>query len=127
MARRQKDNSNLPSELDVENYNILSSMFHSIFSEIKTFSIKKPDEPLNKFKVTSINRILEQIKTLLSSQPTVGFLDILDDASIPSNSDAVLILAQYEAALKHFKDRFQRYDEDEEKHRWNTKENPIHE
>jgi hypothetical protein len=121
----KKIDTNLPKIAEVEKYEMLSSIFHSLYTEIKTFSAKKPDEPLNKFKVGSINRVLEQIKGLLSSQPTVGFLDILDEAAIPSNSDAVVILAQYDASLTHYKDRFHRYDRSRAAHRWDTQEDPI--
>lgn len=125
MTRRSNITSYLPSEADVQKFQMLSSLFRSVYSELKTFSSKKPDEPMNKFKVSAINRILTQLREFLATQPTIAFLDSLDDATMPSNSDAVLVLAQYEAAMDHFKATFHRYDETEAEHRWSTKENPI--
>ena len=43
-------------------------MLVSIYSEMKEFAKKKPDEPLNKFKVKMINRVLEQIKEIIKNE-----------------------------------------------------------
>jgi len=114
---------NLPTEEQIEKYKMLSKLLDSIYMELKDFSKKKPDEALNKFKIKTINRVLEQIKDVLSSEPTIDFLDILDEETIPSNSDAVLIIGQFNAAMAQFKSTYYGYDGYD--HRWSTKENPI--
>ncbi len=48
--------------------------------------------------------------------------DMLDEDTVPQNSDAVLILSQWQAALKQYKDRH--YGFDSRTHRWFTVENP---
>ncbi|MCH7927477.1 MAG: hypothetical protein IID03_05755 [Candidatus Dadabacteria bacterium] len=48
---------------------------------------------------------------------------MLDDETLPTNSDAVLILAQYQAAMGHFKAKFYRYDSLLYEQRWFTEEN----
>lgn len=74
-------------------------------------------------KVGMINKILSQIKAdVLNDDPSLEFLDLLDDETLPTNSDAVLIIAQYDAAMKQF--RAKHYGWDGSDHRWFTKENP---
>lgn len=87
-------------------------------------SKKKPDQSLNELKVKMINKILEKIKEILSIEPGVEFLDLLDNEILPSNSDAVLILAQYIEVMKQFDKRFHRYDEVELEYGWVTKKDP---
>ncbi|MDY0183809.1 MAG: hypothetical protein RBR39_10965, partial [Proteiniphilum sp.] len=82
----------LPTEAFVEKFEMLSGLLHSVYSEMKEFSKKKPDDALNKFKVANINRVLEKIKELLKDDPTIEFLDLLDDETLPTNSDAILII-----------------------------------
>ncbi len=122
MAKKKNTSNSLPTNEQVQKYEMFNKMFESLFTELKSLSAKKPDEPLNKFKVQTINRILKELKVILGAQPTLGFLDLLDEDSIPTNSDAVLILSQFKAALKHFHDSYFEYDGFE--HRWRTKENP---
>jgi len=122
MAKQKQHSSALPTGEQVAKYDMLSKLFESVFAEVKTLSAKKPDEALNKFKVGAVNRILKDVKEMLSTQPTVGFLDLLDEDSIPSNSDAVLILSQYDAALDHFRESHYKWDGLE--NRWSTQERP---
>jgi len=114
----------LPSEADISQFNMLSELVDAVYIEMKELSKKKPDDLLNKFKVKSVNRVLEKLKVLLKSEPTVEFLDILDEESLPSNSDSVLIISQHIAALKEFRSRYHYYDNSSYEHRWRTKENP---
>lgn len=115
----------LPTTAQVEKYEMLSPMLDSILSEMREFSKKKQDEVLNKLKVNKmINKILEQMKDLLSEEPTIDFLDLIDDATLPTNSDAVLIISQYRAALNQFKNTYYGRDESTHRDRWFTKENP---
>lgn len=86
-------------------------------------SVLRPTR-LNKLKVTMVNRILAQIKELLEDEPTIQFMDLLDDETLPTNSDAVLILAQFRAAIDQYKERYYRYDSTIYETRWFTKENP---
>lgn len=115
---------NLPSQEKVEKFQMLSGLLNSIFEEMKEFSKKKPDELLNQLKVTMINKVLKQIKEVLSSEPIVEFLELLDDATLPSNSDAVLIIGQFMLAMKQFTDKFYFYDRNFGEKRWATQENP---
>jgi len=86
-----------------DEYNLLKPLLHSIYSEMKVMSSRKQDGILNESKVTVINKILSRIKVLLKKEPTNDFLELLDLESLPSNSDAVLILVQFESAIEQFR------------------------
>ena len=100
----------------VDKFLMLNELLSSIYLEMKEFSKKKPDEALNTFKVKNINRVLTQLKELLADEPTIGFLDLLDDETLPTNSDAILIIGQFEASMKRFRNKYK-----DEYGNWNTK------
>lgn len=114
-----KAKQTLPSNAEITKFEMLNELISSIYIEMKEFSKKKPDDALNAFKVKNVNRVLTQLKDFLINQPTVSFLDLLDDEILPSNSDSILIIAQYKAAMDNFKKKYQNnYG------RWKTNENP---
>lgn len=123
MAKKQT-NKTLPSEADIIKYEMLEKLLNASFIEMKEFSKKKPDELLNKFKVTSLNRILGPIKELLNNEPTISFLDLLDEDTIPSYSDSILIIAQFQSAMFQFKSNYNGRTTQYGSNRWFTKENP---
>lgn len=103
---KKKTQPELPSKEQVEKLQLLYPIFIKVSLEVKELSKKKQDEALNKLKVRMINRILEEIKTVLVDQPTSQFLNLLDDETLPTNSDAVLILAQFQAAMDMFRRQY---------------------
>jgi hypothetical protein len=123
MVAKREANQGLPTNSQAEKYDLLHPLLISMLSEVKELSKKKQDEHLNKLKVGKINKILSKIKEeVLNDDPSREFLDLLDDATLPTNSDAVLIIAQYEAALSQFHGKHHGWDGSE--NRWFTKENP---
>lgn len=109
----------LPTDAQVVKFQMLRELTDSIYTEMKEFSKKKPDEALNAFKVKNVNRVLIQIKDFLNAEPTVSFLDLLDDETLPSNSDAILIIGQFKAAMDNFRNKYTN-----SYRRWTTIENP---
>lgn len=87
----------------VSEYKTLRPLIKDVLQEIKELSKKKQDEALNKLKVSSVNRILVRLKELLKNEPLNDFLDLLNEEDLPTNSDAVLIIIQYETALEQFR------------------------
>ena len=85
-------------------YSTISPLMWAAFNEVKEFSKKKQDEQLNLKKVKMINRLLEKAKVVLENEPTVDFLDMLDEDDLPTNSDAVLTMSQYISAMDKFRD-----------------------
>ena len=105
MAKKFED-ENRPTKDTVARFKMLSPMLSSLLDEVREFSKKKPDGVLNKFKVATLNRTLKDIKDILSSDPSNQYLDLLDEDSLPQNSDAVLVLGQFQAAMSHFKSKY---------------------
>ena len=122
MTKRKEANV-IPAE-SVQKYEMLNPLLSSLYTEMKELSAKKQDLVLNKVKVTMINRILRQIKQLLKDQPTSEFIDLLDEETLPSNSDSVLSLSQYRSAMNQFHNRYYRRDLNDSSSRWHTDDEP---
>lgn len=91
------------SEEAVAAYEATHLIFDALLAEVKQLSGKKPDATMSKLKVTQINRVLGDIKLFIAGEPEDKYLDILDDTTLPQIGDAVIIMAQFEAALKAFR------------------------
>lgn len=70
-------------------------------NDFKELSKKKPHESVNKFKLKFVNKIILKANTILTEErlPDDEF-EAFNEDEIPSNSDVVLMLNQYSAALK---------------------------
>lgn len=109
----------LPTNQEVVKFKMLEELTDSIYTEMKEFSKKKPDDALNPFKVKNVNRVLMELKNFLKEEPTSPFLDLLDSDSLPSNSDAILIIGQFKASMDNYRKKYT------DKYRnWKTVENP---
>ena len=58
----------------------------------------------------------------MEDEPEYKYLDMLDNDMLPQYSDAILILSQYEGALKGFKERYFGHDSSDFKNKWNIEE-----
>jgi len=118
----------LPTEKIVEDYKLYSKMLEALATEVRELSKKKQEGVLNLTKVRMINRILKPLKEdILAHVPANIFLDLLDEDVIPNNSDAVLVISQYEAAINEFSREYYRSFKDDsyyEHNYWATVENP---
>lgn len=104
---------------------MLRELVSGFYEEMKDLTKKSSEEVLNEFKIKSLNRVLKPIKELLKEQPTAMFLDILDEESLPTNSDVVIVLSQYLSAMKKCEERYYLPDPGKFRNRWSTKKNPI--
>lgn len=126
-----KKNNLLPTEKNIEDYSLLKDMLHAQRQEFDLLSKKKSDGQLNKMKIKMINRVLEPLNELLKNEPSHKFLDVLNEDDMPTNSDVVLIISQYEKALLNFKNKYYLIDKNyrnkygQAQARWNIKEDPI--
>ena len=101
-----------------------------MYEEIGLLSKKKPDGPINKFKLKLINRLIKEANTLLDDcyLPFDDFMEFEED-DLPTASDVVLILSQYLKGMDKYRfdhtylragscywnlDEDEDYDEDEE-------------
>ena len=120
----------LPTEQNSEDYKLLKDMLHSQRKEFDLLSKKKADGQLNPIKIKMANRVLEPLKDLFKNEESHVFLDTLNEDEIPTNSDVVLIISQYETAIKEFRstyyiaDRYQFDSYGDPKKRWMTQEYP---
>jgi hypothetical protein len=75
-----------------------------LYEEIGLLSKKKPDSPINKFKLKFINKIIREANGLLKDEyvPFVDFLEFEED-DLPSASDVVLMLSQYLKSMDKFR------------------------
>lgn len=96
----------------VELYGIISPLLKSMYSEIKDFSKKRLDDPMNLNKVRMINRLLVKAKEVLKNEASNEYLDLLEEDDFPSISDAVLIVSLYISALDKFHSDHYHYDRD---------------
>ena len=100
-------------------YDSIFEVFSHLYKELKILGNKKPAETLSESKVKIVNRLLEDIREVLKGETEFKYLDLLDNEALPQYSDAILILSQYEGALKGFKGRCYGWDNIGLKETWN--------
>lgn len=118
MAKKKTHNEKSPTKAVAAEFDMTYPILNSVFNEIKELSKKKQDGALNEIKVRMTNRILTKVKLLLKDDPTIEFLDLLDVENLPTNSDAVLIITQFIAAMEQFKNKH--YGWNGMEHTWTT-------
>lgn len=91
----------------VELFRFVLPQIESLLEEIRELSKKKPDDAVNKFKLGFINEKLDEANEILGGdgRPLKTF-ERFEVDSLPSNSDVVLILSQYQGALKRWKSAY---------------------
>jgi hypothetical protein len=97
------------TKASVEIYTASSPIFEGLLKEVRELSKKKPEATISSGKVKMINRVLEDLLVILKDQPAGKYLEVLDDATLPQMSDALLTMVQFESALKAFRSRFHRH------------------
>jgi hypothetical protein len=122
MSEPVEDNRTPPTRAQVSKYEMLSPMLDSALNEMREFSKKKQDGVVNKTKIALLNRLMRDVKELLTDEPSNEYLDLLDEDLVPQNSDAVLILGQYRAAMNRFRSRHFRRNSDGMGGKWVTRE-----
>ncbi|GAB1690697.1 hypothetical protein [Krasilnikovia sp. M28-CT-15] len=127
MPRRTQTNdasSPSPTEEQAATYDRLVPMLEAAHREMTELSKKKQDGVVNTLKIKMLNRLLGELSKIIVKDPSHAFVDMLDEETLPQNSDAVLILSQWQAALKQYKDRHYGFDSAGGGHRWFTVEHP---
>ena len=77
-------------------------LLKAMYAEFKELSKKKPEGAVSKAKIGVVNRLLEKGREVLKGEDSLSFLDLLDEDDVPQNSDVVLMLSQYVAAMEQF-------------------------
>ncbi len=120
-----EENAWLPTVKNIEDYKLLKDILHSQRIEFDILSKKKTDGQLNPMKIKMVNRVLEPLKELFKQEQSHMFLDTLNEDEMPTYSDVVLIVSQYETAISEFKGKYYAKDKYLYEHRWMTQELPF--
>ena len=123
-VRPRDSSSPPPTEEQATTYDQLVPMLEAAHREMTELSKKKQDGIVNALKIKMLNRLLAELSKVIEKDPSHAFVDMLDEDTLPQNSDAVLVLSQWQAALKQFRDRHFGYDASRGEHRWFTTEDP---
>lgn len=113
---------NFTTQGKVDIYESSHAIFAGLVHEMRELSKKKADATMSKGKVLIINRVLEDLKHVLGDEVEGKYLDLLSDEQLPQNSDAVLIMVQYESALRAFERRYHKRIAVLGEDRWLTEE-----
>ena len=93
----------LTKKEDVAEFVKLEQQLHSFLAEISELSKKRPNDPLNKFKLKFLNATLSSLNSLLKDDRPFTDFTQFDVDDLPTNSDVVVILSQYAASVHRFR------------------------
>ncbi len=81
---------------DIEKFEKIYGQFEGLHKEIGILSKKTPNDPINKFKLSFINKLLAEAHEVLDEKqrPFDGF-NSFDEDELPTNSDITMIFEQY--------------------------------
>lgn len=113
-----------PTEEQASAYDRLVPMLEAAHREMTELSKKKQDGVVNALKIKMINRLLTELSKVLEHDRSFGFVDMLDEETLPQNSDVVLVLSQWRAALDQYKGKHWGIDRVTGERRWFTEDNP---
>jgi hypothetical protein len=98
---------------DIDKFIKLVKQIKGLILEFSVLSKKKPDDAVNKFKIKLINPVLEVANYFVSDKKYKPFADfeLFREDDLPTNSDILVILSQYNACLeKYFEDSINYYE-----------------
>ena len=96
---------------DADVFDSLEEQMKGMYEEIGLLSKKKPDGPVNKFKLRFLNDLLAKVNQLLGKmyKTLESFIEFSEE-DLPTGSDVVFILSQYLKSMDKF-----RYDNTRDK------------
>ena len=100
------DFEHVTTDAAVATYESANGVFMALLHEVRELSKKKPDATMSSSKVKLINAVLDDLLTILKDEPEGKYLDRLEDSDLPQVSDALLMMAQFSAALSAFSQRY---------------------
>ncbi|MES2439972.1 MAG: hypothetical protein V4584_12925 [Verrucomicrobiota bacterium] len=106
------------SQNQVDLYETTNPLLEAMYREMQELSKKKPEATLSSAKVKLLNRLLEDLRLVLANESGLKYLDLIDDEALPQYSDVVLMLSQYDAAMKSFFQLYYGYDSLKQTHGW---------
>jgi len=97
-----KNTNKKTTKAKAEIHDVTTPLLTAMFEEFKELSKKKPDGAVSKSKIKIVNRLLDKCREVLKDEISINYLDLLDEDEVPQNSDVVLMLSQYVAAMHQF-------------------------
>lgn len=100
------------SKAEIDIFEKLQMQVHNILNQFTDLSKKKPDGPVNKFKLMLVNELLTTANKIIPKdrRPFPDF-ETFNEDDLPSNSDVVVILSQYLSCIEKYRsENIQRFD-----------------
>jgi hypothetical protein len=88
---------------EVQDFERLEQQLHSMLTEMSELSKKRANDGLNKFKLKLVNVLLDRMNNILGEQKPFKDFETFDENDLPTNSDVVVMLSQYAAAIFQFR------------------------
>ena len=84
------------NEKQIDQFEKTFAQIISTYEEFSNLSNKKPDGPINKFKLSFVNSIILEANKILGDKniPFENFNEFNED-ELPTNSDIIFIFSQY--------------------------------
>lgn len=124
---RASSRRNVPlTTADVTNYYKLVAQLQALKDEIALLSKSKPNDALNPFKLGFVNEKLSVANKLLTGDfaPFDSFT-VFDPEKLPTNSDVVMVLAQYLACFGRWRAAHVYYDQADFKWHWSISDGEL--
>lgn len=87
----------------IGSFEMLWSHLSNLYTDVGSLAKSKQDGLMSKARVSTINLLLTEIRGLLKGEPSMKFLALLDEETLPQNADALIFLGQYKSAMQNFK------------------------
>jgi len=102
-------------------YQTLLPLLEAMHQGIQQLALKSQTSALSKSRIAMLNRLLQDVQKLLAGEPAAAYLGLLDEATVPQNADALLVLGQFRAALEQFKQNYMYLDEEDGEWVWRVR------
>nr|WP_321498359.1 hypothetical protein [uncultured Methanolobus sp.] len=86
---------------DIDFFKTTSAQMNEMYKEFSELSKKKADNPINLFKLEFINKIINDANSILGeAYKPFDHFDNFKEEQLPTNSDVIIVLSQYQNALE---------------------------
>lgn len=93
----------LKNEQEIAIFEKAEKQLHVFLHEVGELSKKRPNDPLNTFKLELVNGTLKTLNELLGTEKPFPGFELFDLDKLPSTSDVRFILAQYTASAYRYR------------------------
>lgn len=91
---------------DNSKYGMYTTFFTGLYNEFRQQTRKKADEPINRYKAESINKVLLPLKEIMQGEEYAELLGLISTAEEGEEGmnygDVMILLTQYKSALTKF-------------------------